>query len=81
MQIVIPAAGRGSRFNGSEFIGPKPLIEWDGKNMIQHVIENFNDKDVSIIIIKRTEHDITYNGVKFIDIDYTTEGPASTAYL
>ena len=81
MQIVIPAAGRGSRFNGSEFVGPKPLIEWNGKNMLQHVVDNFNDDGVSFFIIKRIEHKVDIDGIKFINIDYTTEGPATTAYL
>jgi NDP-sugar pyrophosphorylase family protein len=81
MQIVIPAAGRGTRFNGSEFIKPKPLIEWSGKNMIQHVIENFKSENTKIIVIKRDTHVVDSEFAQFINIDYTTEGPAMTAYL
>lgn len=81
MQIVIPAAGRGSRFNGSEFIKPKPLIEWNNKNMIQHVIDNFKG-DNKIIIIKRDIHELKCeDDIKIINIDYTTDGPACTANL
>lgn len=81
MQIIILAAGRGTRFNGSEFVNPKPLIEWDGKTMTQHVIENFKDDGVKIILVKRDEHIIDDLDVKTINIDYITEGPACTAYL
>jgi hypothetical protein len=81
MQIVIPAAGRGSRFNDSEFIKPKPLIEWNNKNMIQHVIDNFKG-DNKIIIIKRDIHELKCeDDIKIINIDYTTDGPACTANL
>lgn len=81
MQIIILAAGRGTRFNGSEFTNPKPLIEWDGKSMTQHVIENFKGDDVNIFLIKRNEFVINDVDVKTIDIDYVTDGPACTAYL
>lgn len=81
MHIVILAAGRGSRFNGSEFVKPKPLIEWDGKTMTEHVIDNFKNPNTEITVIKRDWHEIKDDGVRLISIDYTTEGPASTAYL
>ncbi len=80
LQILIPAAGRGSRFKGSEFSNPKPLITWNGKNMIEHVIENFRG-DSKLMIITRNEHNVDTENVVKIEIDYTTEGPASTAYL
>lgn len=82
LQILIPAAGRGTRFNGSEFIEPKPLIYWNNKNMIQHVVENFSKDINNLIVIKREEHDYELNNdVKIISIDYTTDGPASTCAL
>jgi NDP-sugar pyrophosphorylase family protein len=81
MQIIIPAAGRGSRFNESEYNEPKPIISWKGKPMIEHVIDNFNHKDDQILIIKQKAHNFTHDDVKIFDIDYITEGPASTAYL
>ena len=40
MQIVVPMAGRGSRFANAGFTMPKPLIPVGGKPMIQWVIEN-----------------------------------------
>ena len=81
LQILIPAAGRGSRFVGSEFLPPKPLISWNGKNMIEHVVNNFKNDDCKIIIIKRKEHNILINEVSIVEIDYTTDGPASTCVL
>ena len=81
MQVVILAAGRGTRFNGSEFDNPKPLIEWDGKTMTNHVIENFKGDNVKIILIKRDEHPIHHKDVNIINIDWITEGPACTAHL
>ena len=81
LQILIPAAGRGSRFNGSDFIKPKPLISWKNKSMIQHVISNFSNDSSKLIVIKRKEHDCELDDVLTIDIDYTTDGPASTCHL
>lgn len=40
--ILIPLAGPSQFFNKEEFVFPKPLIEINGKTMIQHVIENLN---------------------------------------
>ena len=80
IQIIIPAAGRGSRFHNSEFQSPKPLINWNGKNMIEHVIDNFRYKS-KLILITRSEHKINHSEIQKIEIDYTTDGPASTCYL
>ena len=40
LNIVIPMAGRGSRFAQAGFTTPKPLIPVGGRPMIQWVIEN-----------------------------------------
>jgi dTDP-glucose pyrophosphorylase len=81
LQIIIPTAGRGSRFDGSKFIEPKPLISWNGKNMIQHVISNFKNNNSKLIVIKRKEHECELRDVSVINIEYTTDGPASTCAL
>jgi NDP-sugar pyrophosphorylase family protein len=39
--ILIPMAGRGSRFAKVGFKLPKPLIDTLGKPMVQWVIDNF----------------------------------------
>lgn len=40
LNIVVPMAGRGSRFADAGYTTPKPLISIGGKPMIQWVIEN-----------------------------------------
>jgi HAD superfamily hydrolase (TIGR01509 family) len=42
MNIVIPMAGMGSRFKQNGYKLPKPLIDVNGKPMIQRVVENLN---------------------------------------
>jgi NDP-sugar pyrophosphorylase family protein len=81
MQIIIPAAGRGNRFIGSEFIKPKPLIEWDGKNMVEHVVNNFSLNGNNIFLICRDYHNVNIEGCFIKNIDYTTDGPAISASL
>lgn len=58
MKIVIPMAGRGKRFN--EFLSPKPLIEIDGKPMIEHVV-NYFPRDSKFIFICNENHLATTN--------------------
>ena len=41
IQLIIPMSGIGKRFIDAGYINPKPLIEVDGKPIIQHVIEMF----------------------------------------
>ena len=90
MNVVIPMAGAGSRFSIAGFTFPKPLIEVNGKPMIQVVVENLN-LDANFIFIVRKEHRQKYNldttlnliapNCKIIQIDHITEGAACTALL
>lgn len=41
VQLVIPMSGLGKRFMEAGYMDPKPLIEVDGKPIIQHVVELF----------------------------------------
>ncbi len=41
MQIIIPMSGRGDRFLKAGYRTPKPLIEVEGKPMIEHVVGLF----------------------------------------
>ena len=52
MKILIPMAGEGSRFvqEGCKF--PKPLIDVNGKPMIQVVTENLNVEAKHIFIVQ-----------------------------
>lgn len=42
MNIVIPMAGLGTRFSEEGFLSPKPLIEVNGKTLIEHSVESLN---------------------------------------
>jgi NDP-sugar pyrophosphorylase family protein len=50
MQIIIPMSGFGERFRSAGYIVPKPLIEVEGKTIIQHVVEMFSNEDDFIFI-------------------------------
>ena len=53
MQIVIPMSGFGERFRKVGYSVPKPLIEIDGKTIIQHVTEMFpGENDITFICNK-----------------------------
>lgn len=92
MKILIPMAGEGSRFAKEGYTFPKPLIDVNGKPMIQAVVENL-DFDAEYIFLVRKEHlkkyeglektlqRITNNKCKIVEVDSLTEGAACTALL
>ena len=55
MNVIIPMAGRGKRFNDVGYSFPKPLIDVNGKPMIQIIIENLNLTGKHIFICQK-EH-------------------------
>lgn len=92
LNIVIPMAGRGSRFADAGYELPKPLIDVCGKPMIQVVTENIRPKcDHRFIYICQEEHLRKYDlekalkgmapGCEIITIDHVTEGAACTVLL
>ena len=90
INVLIPMAGRGSRFAEAGYTFPKPLIEIKGKPMIQWVIESLNVKGNYIFIIQK-EHQEKYNiksllstlkpNCKIIELDHITQGAACTTLL
>jgi NDP-sugar pyrophosphorylase family protein len=90
INIVVPMAGRGSRFVMEGYRDPKPLIDVFGKTMIEAVIENLNPRQPSqFIFICQRQHYIGYDlasifsrslgcSWKCIQIDDVTEGAACT---
>lgn len=56
VQVVIPMAGRGSRFANVGFKQPKPLIDIKGKPMISYVIDNLKVEGAKFIFIVQEEH-------------------------
>jgi HAD superfamily hydrolase (TIGR01509 family) len=90
INILIPCAGLGSRFTAAGYKLPKPLIDVNGKPMIQTVVENLNI-DGNFIFIVQKEHYEQYNlnillpliakDCKIIQVNGITEGAACTALL
>jgi len=90
MNVLIPMAGAGSRFAAAGYTFPKPLIEVNGKPMIQVVVENLNVESHFIFMVQK-EHYEKYNlkqllnliapGCDIIQIDKITEGAACTTLL
>ena len=90
LNILIPMAGAGSRFQKAGYIFPKPLIEINNKPMIQCVIDSLN-LDGNFIFIVQKEHQEKYNinsvlkilkpNCKIIELDKITEGAACTTLL
>jgi beta-phosphoglucomutase-like phosphatase (HAD superfamily)/dTDP-glucose pyrophosphorylase len=90
MNVLIPMAGAGSRFASAGYTFPKPLIEVNGKPMIQVVIENLNI-EANYTFVVRKEHYEKYSlqylltliapNCNIIQVDSLTEGSACTTLL
>jgi len=86
-------AGEGSRFANEGYTFPKPLIDVNGKPMIQRVVENLWFEDATYIFLVRSEHleryeglyrtlhQITNGNMEVIEVNELTEGAACTALL
>lgn len=92
IQLVLPMAGRGTRFKESGYKITKPLLPVHGIPMFKIVLANLLSEHVKkVVIISQVElnlksqiEEIQKNiEIEFnlIEIDYTTEGPASTVKL
>lgn len=90
MNILIPMAGAGSRFEKAGYTFPKPLIDVRGKPMIQVVVENLG-VEANYIFICQKSHIEKYNlktflnliapNCKIVEVDGVTEGAACTTLL
>lgn len=90
MNVLIPMAGAGSRFAQAGYTFPKPLIEVDGKPMIQVVVENLNIEAHYIFLVQK-DHYEKYNlkqllnliapNCDIVQVDGITEGAACTTLL
>jgi dTDP-glucose pyrophosphorylase/predicted HAD superfamily phosphohydrolase YqeG len=90
LNVLIPMAGAGSRFEAAGYTFPKPLIEVRGKPMIQVVVENLNIDAKYIYIVQRS-HFEKYNldyllklitpNCEIVQIEGLTEGAACTTLL
>ncbi len=92
LNIVIPMAGRGSRFAREGYELPKPLIDVHGYPMIEYVTKNITPKcEHKFIYICQEEHLIKYNlteklyeiapGCEIVTVNHITEGAACTVLL
>lgn len=59
MKIVIPMSGRGQRFVNKGYVDPKPLIEVDGKPIIEHVVDMFPGESDFIFICAKDHLETT----------------------
>jgi len=90
LNVLIPMAGAGSRFEQAGYTFPKPLIEVKNKPMIQVVVENLNI-DANYIYVVQKAHREKYNldtllnlitpGCKIVETDGVTQGAACTTLL
>lgn len=92
LNIVVPMAGRGSRFADMGYQMPKPLIDIYGRPMIEYVTRNITPNcEHRFIYICQKEHMEKYGlaeklkaiapGCVIIPINYITEGAACTVLL
>lgn len=89
LNIVVPMAGRGSRFADAGYADPKPLIDVNGKHMIEVVINNLKPAcEHRFIFVCQEEHVKVYElekifskaceNFEIVTINGITEGAAIT---
>ena len=91
VNIVIPMAGRGKRFLDSGYTTPKPLLEINGRTMIEYVIDCMRFPNAHFIFIIREDHIRDYKidqllkkiepNASIVVIDRITEGAICTVLL
>lgn len=90
LNVLVPMAGAGSRFEKAGYTFPKPLIEVGKNPMIQVVVENLNI-DANFIFVVQKSHREKYNldtllnliapECKIVEVEGITEGAACTALV
>lgn len=87
VQVLIPAAGNGSRFVDAGYKDPKPFIDVVGLPMIERVRKNLGVRNAKTTVILRQDHIVSRgglvsqlrnDGVEIVAIDKLTEGTACT---
>ena len=56
INIMIPMAGEGRRFQEAGYVRPKPFIDVRGVSMIERVLENLFCDNARFILLARAEH-------------------------
>jgi HAD superfamily hydrolase (TIGR01509 family) len=90
LNVLIPMAGAGSRFEKAGYTFPKPLIDIKGKPMIQIVSDNLNI-EANFIFLVQKNHREKYNldtllnlivpNCTIVEVNGLTEGAACTTLL
>ena len=90
MKVLIPMAGAGSRFEKAGYTFPKPLIDVEGKPMIQTIVDNLNIEAQHVFIVQKSHYE-KYNlqqtlnqispNCEIVQVDGITEGAACTTLL
>ena len=90
MNVLIPMAGAGSRFEQAGYSFPKPLIDVRGKPMIQTVVDSLNINANYIFIVQKSHYEkyslqhtlnLIAPNCKIIQVNEMTEGAACTTLL
>jgi beta-phosphoglucomutase-like phosphatase (HAD superfamily)/dTDP-glucose pyrophosphorylase len=90
MNVLIPMAGAGSRFANVGYTFPKPLIEVNGKPMIQVVVENLNIEANYTFIVQKDHYEkyslqyllnLIAPNCNIVQVDGLTEGAACTTLI
>lgn len=92
INIILPIAGRGSRFAEAGFELPKPLIPVHGKPMIEVVVNNIRPKREHRFIFVALKEHLEHLGMKMtleriapgciiVPVEHVTEGAACTVLL
>ena len=90
VNVIIPAAGEGSRFAKAGWKKPKPFIDVAGRPMLDHVIENVAPDGAAVTLLLRNTHmeknptlmqAFDNAGINTIPVDKLTEGTACTVLL
>jgi NDP-sugar pyrophosphorylase family protein len=92
LTILIPMAGRGSRFADAGYATPKPLLPVHGVPMIELVVDNLRpSQPARFVFVCRREHLESYGferrlheiapGCAVVPIEDVTEGAACTVLL
>ena len=83
-------AGEGKRYKDAGYTIPKPLIEVDGTPMVMKALGSLPKASKNILIVRKEHLNVFefkallenhFKNVIIIEIDYLTEGQASTCLL
>jgi len=92
IQLVIPMAGLGTRFSRAGYTTPKPYLPIGKYSMIEVVVNNLMDRKVSKLVLIANQEASRNSKLKevfrfhevdlsIVELDHTTDGPATTCIL